>query len=196
MPVYRFEKYLLSRAFSEVYRGIGNGFSKPVYLEALSAELELHGIPFVRNPELVLSYKTVSLNQLYIPDFLCFNKIIVMIKASRQLSSEVIQQFNNSVSMTSHAGYLVNFGAYPHLQCYFELALPPPDLSDSESENIDKPSSAVTLTPENNSPAKPSVPSAQAAPSEVPSSHISLKKQLRRQPSHSLARHADPPEKS
>ena len=147
MPIYRFEKYLLCRAFSEVYRSIGNGFSKPVYLEALAAELELHNIPFVCNPELILSYKSVQLKESFVPDFLCFDKILVIVKASRLLSSELIQQFSNSINMTSQAaGYLINFGAFPHLQCFFVLALPhvPPVISEPPS--IDKSLATATLS--------------------------------------------------
>lgn len=192
MPVYRFEKYLLYRAFSEVYHGIGNGFSKSVYLEALATELELHNIPYIRSPELMLTYKSVPLNQFYVPDFLCFDKILVMIKASRLLSCELIQQFSNSVNMTSQpAGYLVNFGAFPRLQCFFDLSTPPlGKLSDSDDSSIDKSLSSATLKSSSASPAE------SAASQTVQSASVKASIQTHRQPVRIITKHSAPPAKS
>jgi GxxExxY protein len=57
-----------------------------VYQECLEIELSLRGIPFQPQAELLLFYKGRTLKQLYYPDFLCYEKIIVEIKALTDLA--------------------------------------------------------------------------------------------------------------
>ncbi len=64
--------------------------------------------------ELVLTYKGVHLRQTYKPDFICYNKIIVEIKALSATTGEYPSQVLNYLKATGYKlGLLVNFGCYP-----------------------------------------------------------------------------------
>ena len=66
------ECYALQGAVFEVYREMGCGFLENVYQECLERELLIRKIPFKAHPEIKLQYKGQLLNQVYIPDFLCY----------------------------------------------------------------------------------------------------------------------------
>jgi GxxExxY protein len=115
--LYKDESYTISGACFEVYKEKGNGFVEPVYQECLELEFGLQKIPFSSQTALRLAYKGVELKQRYIPDFLCFDKIIVELKAVKQLSDEHRAQVLNYLKATGlRLGLLVNFGHYPKLE--------------------------------------------------------------------------------
>ena len=115
--VYREESYAIMGACFEVYKEMGSGFLEPVYQECLSVELGLRDIPFRAQPELSLSYKGRPLEKTYKPDFICHDKIILEIKAVRELADEHRAQVHNYLKATGHRlGLLVNFSHYPKLQ--------------------------------------------------------------------------------
>lgn len=64
-------------------------FSNLLYQECLSLELALQEIPFQEQVELHLNYKDCPLAQTYIPDFICFDKIILEIKAVTTLNDKL-----------------------------------------------------------------------------------------------------------
>ncbi len=111
------ESYRIMGACFEVYKELGCGFLEAVYQEALEIELELRGIPFTPQRDLVLTYKGRQLKQTYTPDFICFEKIIVEIKALSAIAGEHRAQLHNYLKATGlKLGLLVNFGHYPKLQ--------------------------------------------------------------------------------
>jgi GxxExxY protein len=115
--IYRDESYRIMGACFEVYREKGCGFVEPVYQECLEIELGLQQIPFVPKAELRLTYKGRTLDQVYQPDFLCFEKIVLEIKAVKELANEHRAQVHNYLKATGHRlGLLVNFGHYPKLE--------------------------------------------------------------------------------
>ena len=115
--VYREESYAIMGACFEVYKQMGSGFLEPVYQECLCVELTLRDIPFRAQPELSLSYKGRALEKTYKPDFICHDKIILEIKAVRELADEHRAQVHNYLKATSYRlGLLVNFSHYPTLQ--------------------------------------------------------------------------------
>ena len=79
--------YALQGAVFEVYREMGSGFLESVYQECLARELRIRGVPFHSKPELKLSYKGDPLLQIYKPDFICFGKIIMEIKAVKEFTA-------------------------------------------------------------------------------------------------------------
>ncbi len=90
---------------------------EPVYQECLKIELEHQTIPFSDEPELRLTYRGRQLKQFYRPDFMCYEKIIVEIKAVSSLASEHRAQVLNYLNATGfQLGLLVNFGAFPKLE--------------------------------------------------------------------------------
>ncbi|MGH7137940.1 MAG: GxxExxY protein, partial [Pirellulales bacterium] len=84
--VFKDEAYEIMGACFAVYNEMGCGFAEPVYQECLTIELGLRGIPFVAQHELELRYKGRLLQQKYKPDFICFGKIILEIKALKALA--------------------------------------------------------------------------------------------------------------
>jgi GxxExxY protein len=115
--VYKNESYLIIGACFEVYKEKGCGFLEPVYQECLEIELGLQRIPFESQKILNIEYKGIPLKNRYIPDFICFDKIIVEIKAVTALSPEHKAQVHNYLKATGQKlGLLVNFGHYPKLE--------------------------------------------------------------------------------
>lgn len=112
--IFREECYQLQGAVFEVYREMGCGFLEAVYQECLEKELLKRGIPFVPQQELRLTYKGELLRQTYKPDLICFESIIVELKAISSTTGEHKAQVLNYLKATGkHLGLLVNFGCYP-----------------------------------------------------------------------------------
>ena len=93
--VFREESYAIVGACFEVYNEMGSGFAEAVYQECLELELEERNLPFRAQEELSLRYKGYSLKKRYQPDFICYGKIIVEIKAVRKLTGEHHGQVHN-----------------------------------------------------------------------------------------------------
>jgi GxxExxY protein len=115
--LYKDECYQIMGACFEVYKEKGCGFVEPVYQECLSFELGLQSIPFVEQVELRLDYKGKPLTQTFRPDFVCFDKIILEIKAVSRLTDEHRAQVHNYLKATGYKlGLLVNFRNYPKIE--------------------------------------------------------------------------------
>ncbi len=110
--VYKTESYKIIGAAMEVHRQLGNGFLEAVYQEALAIELELRDIPFVREQKLEVKYKGRLLSTFYVADFVCYDTIIVEIKALSELSGIHESQVINYLNTTGmKLGLLINFGS-------------------------------------------------------------------------------------
>ena len=112
--IYPDECYAIRGAVYEVYRELGSGFREEVYQQCLEREFASRGIPFDSKKELHIFYKGAPIEKTYVPDFYCYGKIIVEIKAVESLTKEHRSQLMNYLRLTSSKiGLLVNFGAYP-----------------------------------------------------------------------------------
>ncbi len=112
--IYKDESYSIIGACFEVYKEKGCGFLEPVYQECLEIEMSLRKIPFRSQAILNIQYKGNTLKQRYIPDFICFDKIILEIKAVSGLTDIHRAQVHNYLKATGYKlGLLVNFGHYP-----------------------------------------------------------------------------------
>lgn len=115
--IYEQETYKILGACFEVYKQKGCGFTEPVYQECLAIEFEIQKIPFVAQPKIQLEYKGRILEQFFRPDFICFDKIIVEIKALSDLIEVNKSQTLNYLNATSfELALLINFGHYPKLE--------------------------------------------------------------------------------
>lgn len=115
--IYENETFKIRSAIFEVYKHIGSGFLESVYQECLEREFENKGISFVAQKELKICYKGEELKQKYIPDFICYDKIIVEIKAVNELSDiHQAQLFNYLKASKMGLGMLVNFGSHPKVE--------------------------------------------------------------------------------
>ena len=112
--LYKEECYAIQGAIFEVYREMGSGFLESVYQKCLARELASRDVPFVEQASLSLVYKGEKLAQVYKPDFICYDKIILEIKAVKETSDEQRAQVFNYLKATGlRLGLLVNFGHYP-----------------------------------------------------------------------------------
>ena len=115
--IYKNESYAIIGACFEVYNEKGCGFLEPVYQECLGIDFEYQRIPAIPKPSLTLSYRGRILMQTYQPDFVCFEKIIVELKAVSALTNEHRAQLLNYLHATGfELGLLINFGHYPKLE--------------------------------------------------------------------------------
>lgn len=110
-------RYQILGACFDVYKNMGNGYTESVYQECLEIEFDLRKIPYVPQAQLPLSYKNKPLKHKFIPDFMCYDKIIVEIKSLSQLMDEHRSQVLNYLNATKfELGLLINFGHYPKVQ--------------------------------------------------------------------------------
>ncbi len=115
--VFKDESYQIIGAAFAVYNEMGAGFLEAVYQECLAREFIVQHIPFIEKPRLRLAYKGQALEQEYEPDFLCYNEIMVEIKAAKQLADEHRAQTINYLRATHKPlGLLINFGSFPKLE--------------------------------------------------------------------------------
>jgi GxxExxY protein len=116
--IYQQESYEIMGACFEVYREKGCGFLEAVYHECLETEFHNRLMPFKSHPPLSLTYKDYFLSSKYVPDFICYDKIILELKAVSSLSAEHRSQVQNYLRGTGlRLGLLVNFGHYPKIRC-------------------------------------------------------------------------------
>jgi GxxExxY protein len=121
--IYKDESYVIIGACFAVYKDKGCGFLEPAHHECLEIELELQGIPSLSKPPQTLQYRGRTLIQTFSPDFVCYDKIILEIKAVRELIDEHRAQVLNYLAATGcKLGLLVNFGHYPRME--YERLLP------------------------------------------------------------------------
>jgi GxxExxY protein len=112
--LFRNECYQIQGAVFDVYREMGCGFLEAVYQECLEMELTKRSIPFVAQQELKLMYKGEPIKQTYRPDLVCFETIIVELKALTTTTGEHTAQVLNYLKATGmRLGLLINFGCHP-----------------------------------------------------------------------------------
>ena len=129
--LFKNECYNIVGACFEVYKEKGCGFLESVYQECLEIEFEYQKIPYIPQFPIQLSYRGKILAQTYKPDFLCYDSIILEIKAVSEISDEHRAQVINYLKATGNrVGYLVNFGSANALEwkrmvlCPFLLSVP------------------------------------------------------------------------
>jgi len=105
------ESYKIIGACIEVHKELGCGFLESVYQEALSLELKNQRIPFETEKELYLFYKNILLQKKYKVDFICYDAILLEIKALSGLNTEHESQILNYLKASNlRLGILINFG--------------------------------------------------------------------------------------
>ena len=111
------EVYNIIGAAIEVHRELGPGFLEAVYQEALERELTERQIPFVSQQVLTVHYKGKPLQKQYQADLICYEQIIVELKALNQLSGKEEAQLLNYLKATGlRVGLLINFGSTGKLE--------------------------------------------------------------------------------
>ncbi|MBR6247985.1 MAG: GxxExxY protein [Muribaculaceae bacterium] len=109
--IYKEETYKIRGCAMSVHSELGSGFLEKVYQEALALEFKDNNIPFKREAELIISYKGRKLQQHYFADFICYDDIIIEIKAVSELNDNHRSQVFNYLKATGLSmGLLINFG--------------------------------------------------------------------------------------
>ncbi len=105
------ETYKVIGACISVHKGLGAGFLESVYHEALEKEFEIQKVNFDSKKKLQVYYNDAPLKKYFIADFICFDKIVVEIKAASFLHKDTEAQTINYLKSTNYPlGLLINFG--------------------------------------------------------------------------------------
>ena len=109
--VYSEETYKIIGAAMAVHRYFGCGFTEKVYQDALEIELQAQGIPYQRETPVSANYRGRQLPTQFIPDFICYNHIIVELKAVKELEDYQRSQTMNYAKVAGmKVALLINFG--------------------------------------------------------------------------------------
>jgi len=118
------ETYATIGAAMTVHRELGCGFLETVYQDALEKEFLHLSIPYRREVKLPVYYRGEQLNSYYQADFICFESVIVELKALQLLSgTEDAQVLNYLKASGLHKALLINFGqkSLQHKRLVFNL---------------------------------------------------------------------------
>jgi GxxExxY protein len=95
----------------KVHFKLGKGFKEIVYKDALEIELKSFNIPYVREKTFNIEYGNVILPHKFTADYFVFDEIILEIKASSQIHSDVFRQTLNYLKASQiKLGIIINFG--------------------------------------------------------------------------------------
>ena len=104
--------YEIIKCAYDVHNELGMGFPEKIYQEAMTYELNKHAIPYVKEAKLDIVYKDQILEQRYFADFICFDTVIVELKALKTLEKVHVHQVINYLKASDlNIGLLLNFGA-------------------------------------------------------------------------------------
>ena len=105
------ESYAIIGAAMKVHNELGCGFLESVYQEAFEIELKTRKIPYQRESSLLIEYRGHKLNKEFRADFICYNTIIIELKAVKKIKPIHEAQILNYLKATNLSlGILINFG--------------------------------------------------------------------------------------
>lgn len=103
--------YAIIGAALEVHRVLGAGFLELFYKDALAIEFCARGIPFEREHPCVIEYKGTRLRGEYRMDFVCYDGVVLEIKARSVTGpADHAQVISYLASSRRRIGLLLNFG--------------------------------------------------------------------------------------
>jgi len=109
--IYREESYKIIGACLAVHKKLGAGFLESVYSEALEMEFKKTEIPYFKEKRLPVFYDDLKLKKYFIADFVCFESIILELKATKfMIEADYKQTLNNIKATHFQLGILINFG--------------------------------------------------------------------------------------
>lgn len=109
--IFKEESYNIIGAAIDVHNELGNGFLEAIYQEALETEFINKKIPYKREVSLPVYYRGKLLSKSYIADFICYEKIILELKALSAILPEHKAQVINYLKATNfRLGIIINFG--------------------------------------------------------------------------------------
>jgi GxxExxY protein len=109
--LYKEESYKIIGACIEVHKKLGAGFLESVYSEALEVEFIKAHIPYNRETKLPIYYGDQLLKKYFKADFVCYDAILLELKATKYTIEPDRQQTLNNIKATKFKlGLLINFG--------------------------------------------------------------------------------------
>lgn len=109
--IYKEESYRIIGICMDVHRELGKGHDEVVYKDALEYELGIARIPWTRERQYAIQYKTIILPHKYRADFILYDKILFEGKAVEKLTDAHVRQVLNYLACSKlKLGLLVNFG--------------------------------------------------------------------------------------
>lgn len=105
------ESYKVIGICMEVHSELGMGFREIVYKDALEYELKSKGIPYIREKQFKIQYKSIILPHSYNADFIVYDSIILEVKASSMIVTGFVKQTINYLKASGlQLGIIANFG--------------------------------------------------------------------------------------
>ena len=115
--LYKKETYDIIGAAITVYNDLGPGFLEAIYQDALEIELKFSQVPFASQQPLQVFYRGHQLKHEYIADIICHERILLELKAVKEIHDAHLAQVMNYLKATGLAlGYVINFGSQEKLQ--------------------------------------------------------------------------------
>jgi len=109
--IFKEESYKIIGSCLAVFNKLGSGFLESVYQEALEIQFKQDKIPFEKEKKLRIQFDEVKLDKFFKADYICFDSIIVELKATPFIHKNDIAQVLNYLRATKmKLGILVNFG--------------------------------------------------------------------------------------
>ena len=110
--LFKEESYKIIGACMKIHRSLGPGFLEGVYEEAMQKEFLEAGVPYKKQEKLSIFYEKQKLEKFYIADFICYDQIVLEIKAVKNIPVAFYAQLNNYLTATKmQLGLLINFGS-------------------------------------------------------------------------------------
>ena len=101
IQLYRERMYNIIGAAISLYNELGSGYSEPIYQECLSVICSEQDIPWEREKPLKMFFHGVELEKTYKADFVCYDDIIVELKAVSEVLKEHRAQLFNYMRITN-----------------------------------------------------------------------------------------------
>ena len=105
------ETYQIIGICMEVHRILGKGLLEIVYKDAIELESKNKHIPYSREKEYTVEYKGTILPHYFYADFICFDTVILEVKAQKGIVEEHYSRTLNYLAISKcPVGLIVNFG--------------------------------------------------------------------------------------
>ena len=115
--LYADETYAINRCIYDVFDSLPRYADESLYQEALEIALADAGIPFEAQKEIVPTFHGRKLTHTYRPDIICYGKLVVELKAVKQLIPAHFAQLRNYLGLLNmRVGLLVNFHGCPNVE--------------------------------------------------------------------------------
>lgn len=109
--LFKEESYKIIGLCMKVHKALGAGFLESVYSEALELEFQNNNIPYEKEKKLPVYYNDEPLKKYFRADLICYDSIVLELKATKySVEADIRQTLNNIKATNFKLGILINFG--------------------------------------------------------------------------------------